>query len=77
MTLLHRYAQPDTAEQTAIPDHYVDAAAVPSWAAEAFGWAIAAGIITGDDQGALNPQGLALRCQGAAIMERFHQTLIV
>lgn len=77
VTLLHRYAQPDTAEQTAIPDHYVDAAAVPSWAAEAFGWAIAAGIITGDDQGALNPQGLALRCQGAAIMERFHQTLIV
>lgn len=77
VTILYRYVKTITPDLTvpAIPDHYVDMAAVPDWAQESFGWAISEGILTGNDDGALNPQGLALRCQGAAMIQRFHQNL--
>ena len=77
VTILHRYGKTITPDLTApeISGSYIDVGLVPAWAKEAFGWAIAAGVLTGNDDGTLNPQGLALRCQGAAMIQRFHETL--
>lgn len=77
VTILYRYGKTITPDLTApeISGSYIDVGLVPAWAKEAFGWAIAAGVLTGNDDGTLNPQGLALRCQGAAMIQRFHETL--
>lgn len=77
VTLFARFARTQGGELTAppIPETFPDRDQVPDWAREAFGWAIAQGILTGDADGSLSPGGLALRCQGAALFQRFHQTL--
>lgn len=77
VVLFARWVQSRTGalEAPAIPAHFVDRDRVPAWAQEAFGWAIGTGILTGSDGGALSPQVLATRCQGAALFQRLHQTL--
>ena len=55
-----------------IPETFIDRNQVPDWAAEAFGWAIDRGLLTGTSAGTLDPEGLALRSQGAALFQRFH-----
>ena len=75
--LVTLFARAQGGELTAppIPETFPDRDQIPDWAREAFGWAIAQGILTGDADGFLSPGGLALRCQGAALFQRFHQTL--
>lgn len=77
VALFYRCAQADGADLTPppIPDTFRDRDQVPDWAAEACGWAIDRGILTGDDTGALTPAAPALRCEGAALFQRFHQNL--
>ena len=35
------------------------------------GWAVASGMITGHENGTLEPQGNATRVQAAAVLQRF------
>lgn len=55
---------------------FSDAGSVSSYARDAMSWAVANGIITGND-GRLNPNGTATRAQFAAIMHRFCDTFKV
>ena len=54
---------------------YTDLDQIADWAVEPFVWAMETGIITGNDDGTLDPQGNALRCQFAAMIQRYHQTI--
>ena len=49
---------------------YPDAADISDWAVEGMTWAVSSGIINGSD-GYLLPQHSALRCQVAAMLQRF------
>jgi hypothetical protein len=49
---------------------YTDAGSISSWAKDAMSWASAIGLIQGDGV-KLMPSGNAIRCQAAAILQRF------
>ena len=72
VTMLYRYAGSPvvTEADKALLDGYTDTEKVSSWAVDAMAWAVSKGIINGVD-GALVPQGHAIRSQVAAIMMRF------
>lgn len=66
--ILYRYGGSDgRASLEAFPD----ASSVSSWAAESTSWAVAEGLLTGMDDGSLNPLGTATRAQVATILMRF------
>ncbi|MBM6721930.1 leucine-rich repeat protein [Pseudoflavonifractor phocaeensis] len=70
--MLYRYAGTQPASGTL--SAFRDGAAVSDWAAEAMGWAVEAGLITGTGDGsALTPQGQATRAQAAVLLMRFCQ----
>ncbi len=77
VTLFARFARTQGASLTAppIPAAFPDRDRVPAWAQDAFGWAIAQGLLTGEADGTLAPDQLALRCQAAALFQRLHQAL--
>ena len=50
---------------------FPDADSVSDYAAKAIIWAVSAGIINGDGNGALNPPGEATRAEVAAVLRRF------
>lgn len=50
---------------------FTDAANVPDWAVDAMQWCAARGLLQGDDNHNLLPNGTATRAQIAAIMQRF------
>lgn len=54
---------------------FPDGADVSSWAEIALGWANANGLITGHDDGRLDPQGTAIRAQAASILMNFDRNL--
>ena len=75
--ILHRYAQHKgygTSERADL-SAYADAGSISSYAVQAMAWANAAGLITGDGSGALNPGGPASRSEVAAILQRFMETV--
>ena len=41
------------------------------WAAEAVGWAVGEGLLTGKGGGVLDPRGQATRAEAAAVLQRF------
>lgn len=55
---------------------YGDASKISDYACVALQWACAAGIMNGDTNGNLNPQGSATRAEFAAIIERFIELVI-
>ncbi len=70
--ILCRYAQyhgTDTASQSALTD-YTDGSSVSPYAAEAMGWAVKQGILSGVGNGKLSPLGEASRAQVAASLMR-------
>lgn len=72
--ILFRYAKHcglDTSQRADF-SAFPDAASVNDFASEAMQWAVAIGLIQGD-QGMINPQGTASRVHCAAIMTRFMQ----
>lgn len=71
--VLHRYARAPGASGDAA--NYPDAAQISGWASEAMDWAVGAGIISGDNDGRLNPQGNATRAEVATMLMRFVKTL--
>ena len=72
VTMLYRFAgQPAVTEaDKALLNGYTDTEKVSSWAVDAMAWAVSKGIINGTN-GALAPQGNAIRSQVAAIFQRF------
>ena len=71
--ILHRYAQHKgygTSERADL-NAYTDAGSISPYAVQAMAWANAAGLITGDGSGALDPGGPASRSEVAAILQRF------
>lgn len=72
VTMLYRYAKYkgcDISENSAM-EAFQDKDEVSEYAKEAMGWAVAKGLIKGDD-GRLNPQGNATRAECAVIIQRF------
>jgi hypothetical protein len=71
VTMLWRYAgQP---QGGASFDGISDAAGISPYAADAFKWAIDAGIITGYDDNTVRPQNNATRAEVATILMRYIQ----
>ena len=72
--IIYSYAQYkglDTSQETSL-EEYKDGADVSDFAKDAMEWALAAGIIKGENnEGVINPQGSADRAGGATIMMRF------
>ncbi|MBQ9851525.1 MAG: CotH kinase family protein [Ruminiclostridium sp.] len=66
---------PDWVQGTGTTYTYTDLDQIADWAVEDFAWAIEQGILTGNDDGTQDPQGSALRCQFAAMIQRYHQTI--
>lgn len=50
---------------------FTDAKTISPWAEETISWAVATGLMSGYDDGRLNPQGQASRAEIAAMIERF------
>ena len=72
VTMLYQYASVQGVDATKSGDlsAYPDAASVSSWAADAMGWAVENGILSGNGAGELNPQGSASRAELAALIVR-------
>jgi len=72
--ILYRYEQYNGGGFTGawvFPLNFPDADKVSDWAYEAMCWCTMNGIINGNSDGTLAPQGNAERCQVAAILHRF------
>ena len=69
ITMLWRYAGSPT--YTADLSGYVDTADISSWAEQAMCWAVATGVIEGDENAALTPKASTTRAQAAAMLMRF------
>jgi len=72
--MFYRYAEAMGCEVT-IPAGFAldfpDARYVSDWALDGMRWAVHRGLIRGNDQGVLMPQGTATRAECAAILQRF------
>ena len=68
ITMLWRYAGSPT--YTADLSGYVDTADISSWAGQAMCWAVATGVIEGDENAALTPKADTTRAQAAAMLMR-------
>ena len=69
--ILYRYAGSPEAEGSL--ENFVDAELAAGWATDALRWAVAQGILLGNADGRLDPQGNAARAEVAAMMMRFLQ----
>lgn len=67
--ILYRYAAPEQSDGSL--DKFSDSAAISSYAVDAMGWAVGSGLLSGDNNGKLNPSGNATRAEVATILERF------
>ena len=68
ITMLWRYA--GSPVYTADLRGYVDTADISSWAEQAMCWAVATGVIEGDENSALTPKADTTRAQAAAMLMR-------
>lgn len=77
VTILFRYAKIKGYDVSKRDDlgTFPDGDFVSEFAKEAVSWAVAEGLIQGDN-GELNPLGITNRAQVAAVIERFHQSNI-
>ena len=72
VTVLWRYARwKGAAASGGSLEGFADAAEVSSWAAEAMGWAVGAGLLKGRTADTLAPRGEATRAEVATLMLRF------
>ena len=75
--VLFRYAEHKKADtaNTADLTKFNDSTKVSPWAEDALKWAVASGIINGDEQNLLNPQGSATRAEVAAMLARLAESI--
>ncbi len=76
VTMLDRYrvamgGQVSDADPSAYAQRFTDWSKVSDWAVTSMAWAVDAGIIQGDENGAVLPGGSATRAQAAAIFQRY------
>lgn len=78
-TILYRYAQYKNYDTTISGDlaQYTDRGAVSSYAREAVSWAVGKNLIGGTSSTTLTPSGSTTRAQGAAILHRFDEKIVV
>lgn len=71
--VLYRYAKFKGADVTKTGDiaGFADAGKVSAWAQEPLKWAVGNGIVNGQGNNTLNPQGMAQRADIAAMLHRF------
>ena len=69
--MLHRFA--GSAAASADLSGFADASAISSWASEAVNWAVASGVLSGDEAGRLNPGGAATRAEVAQMLYNYSQ----
>ena len=69
--MLHRFA--GSAAASADLSGFADASAISSWASEAMNWAVANGVLSGDEAGRLNPGGAATRAEVAQMLYNYSQ----
>lgn len=76
-TMMYRYAQEKKYDITATDDlkDFDDAGQVSEFALKAMKWAVGSGIISGNEDGTLAPQGDASRAVCAAIIQRFMENV--
>ena len=76
--MMYRYAKLNGCDvsNTASFDAFKDGNTVSDWAKEEMGWAVAAKLIQGHDNGTLEPQGNATRAQAAAVFQRFDENIL-
>lgn len=76
--ILYRYAQHKGYEVTATNEltSFTDGGQTSSYAKEALGWAVGAGLVSGKGNGILDPQGNAQRAEVAAILKRFIENAV-
>ena len=67
--MLYRYADGETV--SADMSRFQDRTSISDWALEAMNWAVAQGILSGSDQGLLNPGSVASRAEVATMLMRF------
>ena len=68
VTIIYRYM--NSPATNAKIDAYIDNGQISTYAVDAFNWAIEAGIIKGNADGMLNPQGSATRAEVATVLQR-------
>ncbi|MEA4920252.1 MAG: S-layer homology domain-containing protein [Clostridiaceae bacterium] len=78
VSMLYRFmnASGFDAEGSADLDNYPDNDSVPSYASNAFEWAVASGIIEGNDSGRLSPANNATRAEVATVFERIIRSIL-
>ena len=76
--ILMRYAEFKKIDTSATKDisGYKDAAQVAEWAKQNMSWTNSAGLIQGDENNNLNPQGKATRAEAAMILMRLGKNVI-
>ena len=76
--ILMRYAEFKKIDTSATKDisGYKDAAQVAEWAKQNMSWTNSAGLIQGDENNNLNPQGKATRAEAAMILMRLVKNVI-
>lgn len=76
-SILYRYASFKGADLAASTDisRYSDASEVSEYAVAAVEWAVAKELINGTGESELSPKGTAQRCQTAAILHRFNESV--
>ena len=79
VTMLYRYAKSGgwdvTASQSPLSG-FADGNDVHDYAKDAMAWAVSAGIILGNNNGDLSPEGCATRAEAATILMRFCKNII-
>ena len=78
ITILFRYAR--DYKKMVIPveaelNGFADSSLISDYAVEAFRWAVAEGVLRGDENGNLSPQASAIRAAAAAVIVRFSSGL--
>lgn len=72
--MLHRFAgmhlKQDVTASASL-SQFKDSAQVAPWASEAIKWAVGAGVVTGRNDGTLDPGGTASRAEVATMLQRF------
>ena len=75
VTILYRYANAKGVTLSGATGKtlatFSDGGSVDSWATEAMTWAVAHGVINGNDQGKINPRAFTTRAEAAQIMMTF------
>ena len=72
-TIMKRYAEYkdiDTSE-TGDLSGFADAETISEWAVESVSWAVGYGLISGKNDGIIDPKGLTTRAEAAAMLQRF------